>query len=331
MGWWNDLFRKRAQDWVYAQLDGPQVPDEPKEKEEVPVDGAYLTITLRSLRVVNVRRLATKFYGVVHSFATLNHLSGKDASFHTVTSPAELRNIDPANLDRVITVKKTLLGPIPYRGEGVGLELGLFSIKEADLAAPFIDLLESASSAAGVSVVSTALPFIEPLRKGIDAITGASGDSILEIGISDTYNPPRTGWWVVMRARKGTVDVSKLRVTPTDFRLVDADGQPVRDYPYVVFSISQSGRRDDWFKLPDLTRPYQELREAARKGDYEAVKELIATFKRTALTSDDLITADAMRIGQLVQEQAEAVLGRTMTARSAERDLPPLESYPLYA
>ena len=332
MGWWSKLFKKRVEDWVFERLESNQVPEDPKSHDEVSADEAYLTIILRSMRVVNVRKLATKFYGVVHSFTTLDHLSGKDGSFQTVTTPTQLRNIDSQNIDHVIQVNKTLLGPIPYRGGKVGLELGLFSVKEADLAAPFLDVLQSMSSLAGVAVVSAAIPFVDPIKKGIEALTGTSGDSILEIGIATELNPPKTGWWVVMRAPKKEIDIAELDVTPSDFRLVDRSSQElIKDFPYMVFCVIESKERSDWFKLPDLTKPYQKLQEAVRTGEYNAAKELITTFKRLALTSDDLITDDAKRIAQLVKDKAEAALGGTLTSVADQKiKLPDLESYPLY-
>ncbi|HKX30890.1 MAG TPA: hypothetical protein VJ302_24585 [Blastocatellia bacterium] len=333
MSWWSNLYKKRAEDWVFARLADHQVPGEPRSEVEVPIDQAYLTITLRSMRITNVRKLTTKFYGIVHSFITLDHLSGKEAVFQTVSTPTELRKADPANLDRVIQVNKPLLGPVPYRGGRLNLELGLFSVAEADLAAPFIDVLESMASQAGVGIISTAIPFLQPLKKGIDALTGTSNDSILEIGVSANLEPPKTGWYVVMRAPKQAVTVADLTITPTDFRLVNAlTKAPVQDYPYLVFTVTQSAERPDWFKLPDLTRTHQELQAAVRKGDYNSAKELIVAFKRTALTSDDLITKDAVRLSQLVKEKTEAALTGTMTAKGpdGQRELPPLESYELY-
>jgi hypothetical protein len=335
MGWWKELFIKRAADWVFSPLAASQVPEEPRTSDIIPIDEAYLGMTLRSMRIVNVRKMTTKFYGVVHSYTTLSHLSGTEAAFHTVTTPTELRNIDPQHIDRVIQVNMPLLGPIPYRGGPVGLELGLFSVKEADLAAPFIDVLVSAASKAGIAVVSAALPFIEPLKKGIDAITGADADAILEVGLSTNLDPLKTGWYVVMRAPKQDINISRLSVTPEDFRLVDADtNQLVQNYPYMLFTVSYIKQRPDWFTLPDLSRPYQEIQTAARSRDYNTVKELIIAFKRRALTSDDLITDDAVRIATLVKERAERAMDATLTARGAPDEqsvLPPLESYPLYA
>ena len=99
----------------------------------------------------------------------------------------------------------------------------------------------------------------------------------------------------------------------------------------MVYTVSQSKQRSDWFKLPDLTKPYQKLNDAVRNKDYTAAKELISTFKRLALTSDDLLLEDAQRIAQLVKDKAEAAMGSALTSAGANKiELPPLESYPLY-
>jgi hypothetical protein len=332
MGFWSAIFKKKAEDWVFARLDASQVPEEPKANTDLTPDDAYLTITLRSMRVVNVRKLATKFYAVVHSFTTLDHLSGKDGEFQTVTSPTQLQSIDSKNVDRVMQINKTLLGPIPYRSGTVALELGLFSVKEADLAAPFLEVLQSMASQAGVAVVSAALPFVDPIRKGVEAVAGTADDSVLEIGVARDLNPPKTGWWIVMRAPKDKIDVSSLQVTPNDYRLVDkSTGQLIKDYPYLVYTVMQAKQRADWFKLPDLTKPYQKLQDAVRDKDFNGARELISTFKRLALTSDDLLLDDAKRIADLVKDKAEAAMGGTLTAAGGQQvDLPDLETYPLY-
>jgi hypothetical protein len=332
MGFWSDKFITRSEDWVFAPLTADQVPDEPKTNDTVSNNEAYLSITLRSMRIVNVRQLTKKFYGLVHSFITLNHLSGADATFQTVTTPSELRKIDPKRLDRIVAANIPLLQYVPYRGGKVGLELGLFSVEEADLAGPFIDLLQTMASQAGVSVVSAALPFALPLKKGIDAILGSTDGTILETGVTTSFDPPKTGWWVVMRAPKGEINVNDLIVTPSDFRLLNYQTkQPIKNYPYIVLSITQSTERPDWFKVPDINKPYQELRAAVRKGDYNAAKELISTFRRAALTSDDLITKDSARIATLVKEETEAVMGQTLVSSGNKRELPSLDSYPLYS
>jgi hypothetical protein len=283
------------------------------------------------MRVVNVRTGLSKFYGAVHSFASLPHRGGRTAAFSTITTPAALKSVDAKHLDRVVVVDKRLLGPVPYRGGDVELEVGLFSIKQADLAGPFLSVLESMSDIAGVSFVKAALPFAKPLTEGIQLLTGSDGDSILEVGLAANMKAPMTGYYVVIRGPKGKVDVSKLRLTARDNMLVDAaTGQPLGEYPYIVLEVSASDRREAWFEIDDLKVAHQELDTTVRAGKVEDAKAALAVFRRTALTSDDLVFRDAERIVGDVTREVNIILGNTPTAAGAGRGLTPLHELRIY-
>ena len=169
---------------------------------------------VKSARIVNVRQGLTKFYGVVNSSMAVPHLSGASAEFNVITTPAFLKNVDAAHIDRVIQLDQRLLGPIPYRGGQLTLEIGLFSIKAVDLAAPYLEVLETMSKQAGVAFINAALPFAEPLKTGINLLVGGGDSSPLEIGVAASAWTPETGYFVVMRAPKGSVPVKDLRVDP---------------------------------------------------------------------------------------------------------------------
>lgn len=329
MGWWSSLFKTRAKDWVFAPLTSAQVPDG-LGREDVRPDGAYLSVFLQSMRVVNVRRGLSRFYGTVHSYASLPHRSGGLAEFNVVTTPTKLKNVDASRVDRVVSVGQRLLGPIPYRGGDLELEVGLFSIRSADYAGPFLSVLEELSTLVGVSYVSTALSFAEPLKNGVNLLTGGGDDAILEVGVAVDYPRPQTGYSVVMRAPKDEVDVSRLRVTPSDYKLVDSRGEAVRDYPYMVLKVEAAGGRDDWFTIPDIQAAYGELQGQVRAGKFNEAEEALVVFKRVVLTSHDLLFADARRLYGEVEAQAQAVMGTTRTARG-QASMPDLRDIPLFS
>ena len=326
MGWWSDLWKKRSSDWTYGPLSAKQVPDG-LEHSVIGDESAYLSIFLRSMRVVYVRKGLKKFFGTVHSFVSLAHLNG-DAEFHVVTTPARLKDIDAANVDRVISMNHRLLGPIPYRGHDVEIELGLFSIRSADLAAPFLGVLEGMANAAGVTYINLALPFVAPLKEGINLLAGADNDSILEIGVSRTLKQPETGYFAAVRAPKGTLDLSTLKVD-SDYQLIDPNGNAVVDYPYLVYAVESSAVRADWFKIPDIAAAYKAVRDAVRSGDLNRTNEAFTVFKRTTLTSADLLFADAKRVVDLVDKEVKQVLGTMQTSRR-QLELPKLSKFKLY-
>lgn len=307
MGWWSKLWTSKAQQWTFERLEPANTPV--ATTFAVTPDEYYLTVRLASLRIVNVRKGLTKFYGAVHSFMALPHRSGKPAEFNVFTSPSRLKSIDAGNVDSVIQVDLKLLDSVPYRGGDLEVEVGLFSIAEENLAAPYLTLLETISSLAGAAYVKTALMFADPLKKGIDLLTGSSDPNILEVGLRANFERPKTGYYVVMRAPKGTIDVSKLRIVGDDEQLVGPDGRPVQDYQYMVLRVDASKERPDFWLVPDVAEAYKEVKDALRAGDDAKTQDALAVFRRTVLTSDDLLDSDADRLVEKVEARVETIIG----------------------
>jgi hypothetical protein len=328
MGWWRDIWKTRSKRWLFAPLASGQVPDH-LAQEQLNADSVYLNIFLRSMRVTDIRKGLSKFYGTVHSNISVPYFgSHEPAEFQVVLTPTDLKNRDVKHLDRVININRRLLGPIPYRGGDIEFEIGLFSIKSADLAGPFVSVLERMSSAAGVSFISTAMPFIGPLKDGINLLTGGADDAILEIGLARTFNRPSTGYFFIMRAQRGALDPKDLKVDD-DFHLVDKAGKSIGDYPYLVLAIEASKQRDDWFRIPDLAASYATIQSEVHKGNLIGVQEAFATFRRKAMTSADLLADDAVRLVEKVEKSLEQVMQASLTSKRIAK-LPKFSSIRLY-
>jgi hypothetical protein len=328
MGIWTSLWRTKAQDWTYLELAGKQVPNGIGH-ETIPDDSVYLTVTLRSLHIADVRKGLKRFYGAVHSWSSISHMAQGRVEFQMVTTPVELKDADPDHLDRVIFMDRPLLGPVPYRGGTVSLELGLFSIASGDLVGPFLDVLESMSKAAGVTFVTAARPFIEPLTQGISLLTGTSRDSILEIGLAKDW-APTTGYYAIVRAPRGALQTKDLRVA-ADQRLVDSSGNAIQQYPYLVFSVDARPDRPNWFEIPDLKKAYDELTAEVQRGRIEEAKQAFGVFRRTALNSPDLLFDDAKVIAEKVDARVKETLAGFQTAGHEPAPLPALRHFSPYA
>jgi hypothetical protein len=320
--------RSRAANWTFGGLGADQVPDS-LAHETVEPEGAYLSGFLRSMWITDVRKGVTRFYGTLHSHTSLPHLSGGMAEFQVIVTPPDLRDVERADSNRFITRNIRLFGPVPYRGGDLEIELGLLSVKAGDLVGPFVDLLESMSGVAGTALIEAARPFAEPVRRGFDLLMGTGGDAILEIGLATTFSRPETGSFVIMRKQSDEVTLSQIKVTD-DFRLVDGAGEALVDFPYAIVAVEASARRDDWFQVPELAGVYATLREDVAKGRLESVKESLAVFKRTTLTSPDLLTRDALQLVERVGGEIDQTLRLTQTSGGPE-SLPPLEEIALYA
>ena len=328
MSFWNKLFKKRSEDWFYYHLPAAQTPQD-VELKTLEREKDYVNIFLKSMRIVNVRKGLSKFYGTTHSFCKLKHPGGTDAEFNIVTTPGQLEQMDAKNIDRVVNINKRLVGPTAYKGGDMEMEVGLFSIKSADLAAPFISLLEDMSGLAGVSFLSAAIPYAEPIKKGINLLTGGESDTVLEIGLSQSFSKIKTGYYVVMRVPKNEIDKNDIKVS-SDYRLTDLNDNPIQDYPYLVIQIAGTSKKEDWFNIPELQAAYHKLMEDVRKGDFNNAKDSLLFFKRTVLTSYDLLFQDAQKIVKEVEDTVGAIMDTTRTSGTEKRELPLLDSFQIY-
>jgi hypothetical protein len=313
--------RTRAQTWTYVELDA-RAP-----RQVIVPESAYVSIYLRSARMVDVRRGLRRFYGVVHATTRLASRAGKYAEFSTVVAPPQLRDVEADRPEHFILLSHRLLGPVPYVGGDLEAEVGLFSVASADLTAPYIGLLEAMSRQAGVTFVNVAQPFVAPLVQGINLLSGASA-SQLEIGLANSWRPPRTGWIVALRASRADGPAQPLSVTDDDFVLLDANGDPVENHSYLVMEVVAERNRDDWYIIPELAAAYETIRSEYRRGPGEDFDVAVATFRSTALTCNDLLLDDAMTLVERVGAQLHQIgppRPRTRTTGEAP-DLPPLKS-----
>ncbi|MGW3347090.1 hypothetical protein ACWDA3_27615 [Nonomuraea rubra] len=319
MGWWSEVMRSRARQWAYLHI------PEPGAEPSVDPETSYVSVFLTSAHIVDRRRGFRAYYGAVNSLVRLATRSGDEAEFAAVVTPASLREAGGDNLDRFLQVNHRLLGPVPFVGGDVGIEVGLFSVPAGNLALPYITLLETLSRQATVAFVATAKPFVGPIVEGVNLLAGAGESPELEIGFSTMWQPLRPGWVIAIAEERGGREYT---VDAVDGRLLDAAGQPVTDRAYLVLRVTAEPRRDDWARIPEIAELYGQLRAEFRRGHRNSLSEAMIAFKRVTLTCDDLLFDDALRVVEAVEIRFRALGGRAGGSRgSAERgtNLPSLE------
>jgi hypothetical protein len=304
MAWWTNIWNTKASSWCHGWIgqDAGQA---------LHAEQCYLTLTLRSIYLPYVRKGTSRFFGAVHSFTKLAHNAHGEAEFHAFTVPAGLKGVDASGLHNVVNARKTLFGPVPYRGGPLKLEIALFSIASQDLAEPFLSLLEGLSDTIGVAYIGAASGLLRQLSSGIDSVSKSADGASLELGLASDMFPVRTGDYVVVKDER-TVETVALG---SDGRIVDRSGESLTK-PYFVFSVEASERRDDWRRIPALLEAYQRLEKPVAEGRLPDVQGLMTAFKRTVLLSSDLLDRDAARIVSEVEKRLNAIMGATFTART---------------
>ena len=308
MGIWTDLWRAEAENWAFGHI-GSTTPIAPQKK--------YVSVTMHQLRIVNSRVGFSRFYGAVEFFGRLPHLSGASVEFASMTSPNKLRDVPKKDRGNFAIGDQRLLGPVPYIGGDLEIEIGLFTIKSQDLLMPYLELLGELSKSAGMAYFSVATPYVSAIKHGAAALIRTEGSSSLEIGASVTFNPVLAGTYFAARISSAGHDIGKFAVDGNNY-LLDEQGRRLDKVPYLIFSVTQSGVRDDWYRIPEISSAYNRLIKAVR--EQKSIKEVSSYFehfRRVVLTDPDILSGHGPQIVSWAEERIAAVQGATKTSRDA--------------
>ena len=278
----------------------------------IEADEHYVEIRVLSARIVNARRWTSLYHGAVH--ATVNLLSEGEGTGRVerqvILTPEQFRNLDPGGQGKVIQIDRPVLGPTPYRGD-LRLSIALFSVKSSDLAAPYLTLLSKLSQNTALGFLAAAHPFVEPLREATGVLFGATDSASLECGTVRGFGQLTADTWVCIGATQDEIpDWSGFSLDPDNFRLRDGNGTPLEEFPYLVFRVDRSERRDDWLDLPTLKAAWDAVSTALRSGKAEEARAAALAFRRACFAGGDLLPNDARRLA----DKADAKLAQALNA-----------------
>jgi hypothetical protein len=322
MKWLERVRHTAAEEWFFARLS----PDDPAA--ELAPERCYVSARLTSMRVSNARVGTRRYHASATGLVSVESRAGERAEFMTVTKPVAL-DADPAHLDRLVTVDKPLMGPVPYRGGDVGIELGVFSMPTVDLLEPYLGLVHEIAEFAGIGTLTGATKLLSTAKSALDLAFGAGAEPELEIGLSSHLQRPMAGHYCVVQAPRDDPGLAGVRLG-RDNRLEKTDGSAVRQ-AYLAFELGRHERRDTWSSIPDLQMRYQDVRDAVRSDNLVRAKAAVEVFGRAAVMSPDLLAADGGRLRDLVAgEVTEAFRSTPTSAAGAGAELPEFAELPLY-
>lgn len=300
MGIWSTIWRSNQETWALVEFPASVAPPDNMEPGKY-----YLSVWVRSWNIPDSRRGFNAFYPAVHSSISMPHRSGPRAEVETVVVPKFLAKAGGKLKNRVLGRDQCVFGPAPYIGGTAKFEIGVFSVKESDLAQPFLSVLETMSKVAGVGYFELARPFVAPIRQAMDDVAGDGGAATLELGSMWQEGNPKLGIQGVVLLPVGSPELKRLSLDPKNHALL-LDGRPSA-LPYFIWELVASNRRHDYQSIPELARVYNDMMAAARAN--KDAKEALAQFRRVVLSSNDLIDDDAVRIADEGEAKARKVMG----------------------
>ncbi|MDX1414871.1 MAG: hypothetical protein R3293_11820 [Candidatus Promineifilaceae bacterium] len=300
-----DLFRKAMKD-ERKVLRPHFFADEMAQTQELVVEQVYVRLRLARMFLKNRRVLFQTKYPVVNALTRFSGIDGL-VEVNFVVKPELAGNGEESDLDDVVTLDQTLLGPVLYRGGDMELMLGLYAAPADDWAQRFISLAEGISKLTLNATVTTAISVANTIKTSI--VDSMSGDGLdLKLGLdkelkeNDWLAP---GHVVMIAAPDEEIDFGQLRVE--DGELQTKAGKVYADHDYIVLAIEITSQRSDWQAL-GYGRMWQSLlKTAAEEDDLERVKEAYQMFTAAILSSEDLSVADQAGIVSLAQQRIKAI------------------------
>jgi hypothetical protein len=298
MAKWTKILREAAQRHTFLEVGrGPDTAPEPVE----PGSG-YVSVVLRAAQLSDSRRGLDRLHAVVHSVITIPSDVGP-AEFSTVIAPPDFTADSVSGLERFIRLDHRLLGPVPYIGGALEIQVGLFAVPGSELAQPYIKLLQTLGEQAVLPFVSAARPFIAPLVQGINLLAGGGRGTTMEIGFDLTQAPARRSRIIALGMPHSAATDQGVRLADDGVSVVDRNGRPLTEQPALVVEVYTDQRRPDWPSIPELAAAYERVRNDYRAGRRAELDRSLEEFRRTAVTCVDLLMPDRRSAVRRVQRE----------------------------
>lgn len=298
------LFESKAQQLFWRELDpGHLIGVQPPAR--IDAGEAYFTVRLSEMYLASARKLWRQIYPMVHCYTQFGTVEAQ-----VIASPAQIRDLGDANLDRLANLNVRLTSPTPYNGEELSILIGLYAVPGHDSSKALIDLA-SAVSSLDPSAIGKAVSLAAPIKAGIESILGID-QAALHLGVRDSFNPVsrplHSGYYAGIGAPDQTIDTSQLWVI--NGRLTKgkdaASAVPYADHDYMLLAIERMDTRDDWQQFAEFQDSHKKFSNLMSDPQFSAADKrsrlaaLWPAFLQTLADSPNLIDSDRDRIAALV-------------------------------
>jgi hypothetical protein len=281
-------------------------------------DECYIELYVDALRLGHTRKFVTTFDGVVYAFAKTARQGAPPAQFAAVTRPKDITGVGEAKLDNVVTFQKRMFKVIPWRGNPLELELGLFAVKTGNLASEIGSYVVRLSDALGLGLAPKLSPLLPLITEGLDLMAGQSANVELELAIDTAISPESSGYYALIR--KPDKEITDANVTIGDGGKLLHGGVEI-DASYCLFSIRARRDNPQWGEIESLQRAFEDFKREIIGGKSKQAEEALAGFNRQLVVAPDLIDADKVKLkAKAFQMLGEAFPGGPIAGTIKERE-----------
>ena len=319
MSFWDSpliqAFRREAEQRERVALLPDHVFPGPATADPIQAGKGYFQLWVTQMFLKRDRDWGRTLYPVIESLVTFRFGSpAADLEFAQVAGPRHLRNVDPAHLDRVVSLDHALTPLVPFSGGTVQVEAGLIATKADDMLMRFLNVMGNFSSLINVPQLSGALNIAGTVTQGIEQLLDVT-DKQMVLGFEQTFaeaaggNQLRPGHIAIIDAKRGTYPQDQLWVR--DGTLLAgasaAAAQPVAGVNYMLLRIDAVPTRSDWFALATISEPLNKATnmlsqfDATGRPNFKGAEGFIYQSIAATWSSPDLTEDDRKRVAMAIK------------------------------
>ena len=266
--------------------------DSPETTGPLVADQQYFEIRINELYLPKAREWGTTYDPMAVAIVTYRY-RGEPKTVPLVVGPSMIEGFGNKLPQGMVFANTRVVGPQPYRGDGISLSVVLYQLKRDDMLRRMLKVLENTSQTLGVdAVTSTYTKIADTVLSGIEEIAGTSGAAMPVLGRREDFQPVECGFYVLI---DGAVPVpAKNQLWVRAKQLVTgpslADAVPYREADYVLFSVTRVPREDvsGLSFYPTYQLVMDEALRATRKDVWNSAKVKMSTLYSLLHNSADL-------------------------------------------
>ncbi|HKU77098.1 MAG TPA: hypothetical protein VJR02_24515 [Pyrinomonadaceae bacterium] len=314
LDWFKSRFKDEAKKYIYTEIDPSHVKFNDNHQinpQPLKAGTHYFRLWLVEMFLKNDRDWFKSWHPAVHSAISFTFGDKTELITH-VAGPTRLKDIGPANLDKVVTVNRPLTSLVPFNGGEVAIDAGLLAMEGKDDLKGFLNVLGDFSSLLVVPQLSAALAIATPLAKGVSELVGSTNGKLV-LGLSDTWtggagggNLLREKYFTVILAKENEINKEKLWVENDRLKYGDAQSSSklLTGYNYMLFRIERQDEFDSWDSLTSIKEPFDQALLLLKAGNKDEAAALIKQAKLAAYNAKELTRdIDSRRIIEIIQQR----------------------------
>lgn len=293
-----DAFKTRAKRKFYGRIPDENVLIDGYGSTTIGPDKGYFEIRVAEMFLSHKSEYGRNFVPFAVVASEFNY-DGKRRTFPFFVDSELLKDVETYTKGNDINFRNTrVAGPVPYRGDDVGLFVGLYRVQVDDFARRLLGVLGEVVSTFDVTKLSNYVGVADVITDGLYSLFNFK-ELEYRTGDRDVFQDHGArrfgeGYWAYVNCDESSLRPEQLWVDTDGLKQGSARNalDPLRDKDFCLVQIQHLAKRNDYTNLPFHTI-WREAEDRINRGDTGEGHALFLSCCREVSSSPDLTPTHA--------------------------------------